>query len=135
MTDKNLRQVIADDGDFNLLNRAIDQSGLSDFLADDGPYTVFAPTDEAFESISGDKTNELFGSNEELANTINHHIVAGEFSAAELGDVDVIETLDGTTLDVAKGDGAITIDQAEIIRPDVEASNGVIHAIDRVLLP
>jgi len=135
MTNKNLRQIVVDDGDFSSLNRVIDQSGLADFLADDGPYTVFAPTDEAFGNISEEKIKELFGDNEALANIVNHHIVAGEFSAADLGDLDIVETIDGAILDVAKRDGTITIDRAEIIRPDVEASNGVIHAIDRVLQP
>jgi uncharacterized surface protein with fasciclin (FAS1) repeats len=135
MTDKNIKQIISEEGNFETLNRAVEKSGLSDLLSDAGPYTLFAPTDDAFGNISEEALSELFNDNEKLAETINHHLVGAEYSASELEEIDVVDTLDGMSLDVSKGDGTIMIEQSEVIKPDLEATNGVIHVIDRVLLP
>ncbi len=128
--------VAAASGSFNTLVAAIEAAGLVETLSAEGPYTVFAPTDEAFAALpEGTLDTLLLPENEEvLAQILTYHVVAGEVPSSEVV-TGVVPTVEGSDLDVVAEGGTVTVNGATVSMPDVAASNGVIHAIDGVLLP
>jgi uncharacterized surface protein with fasciclin (FAS1) repeats len=121
-------------GSFNVLVTAVDRAGLSDLLEHDGPYTVFAPSDEAFAKLPDGAVQSLLAAPDTLADVVNYHLVPGRMTAADIAGRISAETLQGEDLAISNH-GAIRIDGARVVSGDLEASNGVIHVIDRVLLP
>lgn len=119
---------------FDTLVAAIDCAGLSDALEHDGPYTVFAPSDEAFAKLPPGAVESLLAAPDTLAEIVNYHLVPGRMTAADISGRRSAETLQGEDL-VISHNGAVRIDGARLVSGDIEASNGVIHIIDRVLLP
>lgn len=126
-------------GEFETLAAALEAADLVEALKGDGPFTVFAPTDDAFGALPEGTVDTLL--EEENADQLNavltYHVVPGEYLAADLeaGEYE-LETLQGSTVDVVVGDdGAVTVDGANVTTADVEASNGVIHIIDAVIMP
>ena len=126
-------------GNFKTFLKAVDAAGLTATLQKPGPYTVFAPTDTAFTKLPAGTLDDLLKPENKarLVATISYHIATGKLSAADLAKADEVKTLEGTEIDVdTSTDGKIIeIDEAKILGSDVEASNGVIHAIDAVLQP
>ena len=122
---------------FKTLVAAVQAAGLVDALAGDGPLTVFAPTDEAFAKVDADTLKFLLTDRgrPQLQRILLHHVVAGKVTADQVVNVDQVETLAGTTLDVNVVRGRVIIGDAAVNAVDLLASNGVIHVIDRVLLP
>jgi len=124
-----------------VLLAALETAGLVDALNGDGPFTVFAPTDEAFGALLEELgvTPEELLANPDLANILLYHVVSGAFMAAdviEIAPADVPTLYDENTVAIAVVDGSVVInDAATVITPDVLASNGVIHVIDAVLVP
>jgi len=131
----------ADQPEFTVLLAALETAELVDALNGEGPFTVFAPTDAAFGALLEELgvTAEELLANPELANILLYHVVSGEFLAADVIDlapVDVPTLFEENTISIAVVDGSVVInDVATVIRPDVMASNGVIHVIDVVLVP
>jgi uncharacterized surface protein with fasciclin (FAS1) repeats len=130
-----------DPAEFTVLLAALETAGLVDALTGDGPFTVFAPTDEAFGALLEElnvSAEELLA-NPDLANILLYHVVSGAFMAAdviEIAPADVPTLYDENTIAIAVVDGSVVInDVATVITPDVMASNGVIHVIDAVLVP
>ena len=122
-------------GDFNTLVTAVSAAGLAEALRSEGPFTVFAPTDAAFESLPMGALNALLLNPEgDLAQILLYHVVAGKILSSDLSDGLTVTTLQGSTLVFSLADGA-KVNEATIIAADIEASNGVIHVIDAVLLP
>ena len=121
-------------GSFDTLVTAIDRAGLSDVLEHEGPYTVFAPSDEAFAKLPDGAVQSLLAAPDTLADVVNYHVVPGRMTAADIVGRISAETLQGEDLAISNN-GAIRIDGARVVSGDIEASNGVIHVIDRVLLP
>jgi uncharacterized surface protein with fasciclin (FAS1) repeats len=126
-------------GDFTTLVAAVEAAGLVDALRGDGPLTVFAPNDAAFAALPAGTVDELLlpENLDQLQAVLTYHVVAGEYLAAETpaGEYE-LETLQGSTLDLVVGeDGTVTVDGATVIAADIAASNGVIHAIDAVIMP
>jgi uncharacterized surface protein with fasciclin (FAS1) repeats len=121
-------------GSFDTLVTAIDRAGLSDVLEHDGPYTVFAPSDEAFAKLPHGAVQSLLAAPDTLADVVNYHVVPGRMTAADIVGRISAETLQGEDLAISNN-GVIRIDGARVVSGDIEASNGVIHVIDRVLLP
>jgi uncharacterized surface protein with fasciclin (FAS1) repeats/outer membrane protein OmpA-like peptidoglycan-associated protein len=119
---------------FSILASLIEEADAAETLAGSGPFTLFAPSDEAFESLPPDTLAALRQDPRQLANLLRHHVVASSYLSSEL-EPGSIEMLDGTTLSVRVADDEITIGGATIIGPDLEAANGVVHVIDQVLLP
>ena len=119
---------------FSTLVAALKAADLVDTLKGDGPFTVFAPTDAAFEALPEGALQGLLDNPEQLANVLTLHVVAGKAKAADVVNVDTVQTVQGTTLDVEQH-GGVSIGGAKVIQADVAASNGVIHVIDRVILP
>jgi uncharacterized surface protein with fasciclin (FAS1) repeats len=124
-------------GHFDTLVAAVKAAGLSDALKGPGPFTVFAPTDEAFAKLPpGTLENLLKPENkEQLRKILTYHVVAGRVMAKDAMKLDSAKTLEGASLTITKADGGVMIGNAHIIKTDIPASNGVIHVIDAVLLP
>lgn len=121
-------------GSFNTLAKALTEAGLIDTLKGEGPFTVFAPTDEAFGKIPADQLNAILADKEQLTAILTYHVVAGKVMAADVVQVESATSLQGGDLKVATADG-VTINNAKVIKADIETSNGVIHVIDTVLVP
>jgi uncharacterized surface protein with fasciclin (FAS1) repeats len=124
-------------GQFKTLAAALKAAGLVDTLKGEGPFTVFAPTDDAFAKLpEGAVENLLKPENKEkLKAVLTYHVVAGKAMAADLKDGQAVKTVNGKELPVKIADGKVTAGGAQVIKADVGASNGVIHVIDAVLMP
>ncbi|MEM7079708.1 MAG: fasciclin domain-containing protein [Pseudomonadota bacterium] len=119
---------------FGTLVTAIKAAGLVETLSGAGPFTVFAPTDEAFAALPEGALEGLLAEPEKLAGVLTLHVVAGKAEAADVVGMDDVTTVQGKTLGIDTSDG-VSVGGAKVIQADVGASNGVIHVIDRVLLP
>jgi uncharacterized surface protein with fasciclin (FAS1) repeats len=137
-SEMNIVEVATAAGDFNTLIRAIQAAGLNDTLSGPGPYTVFAPTDEAFARIPREQLNELITNESQrnmLRSILTYHVVPGRVTSSDLMNGTMLRTLEGGDLRVTIDNGRAMVDNASIMQPDINASNGVIHAIDTVLMP
>ena len=125
-------------GSFNTLVAAVQAAGLEDTLRGDGPFTVFAPTDEAFAALPEGTVESLLmpENRDQLVAILTYHVVAGEYMSGDLaGQALSVETVQGDTVDIdATGDN-VMVDGATVIMADVDASNGVIHVINEVIMP
>lgn len=126
--------IATNDDRFETLVTALDAAGLVDTLAGEGPFTVFAPTDDAFAALPEGTVEALLEDTEALSQVLTYHVVAGSVSAADVTSLSNATTLQGQPVVVSSSDG-VMINQAEVIQPDVMASNGVIHVVNSVLLP
>ena len=123
-------------GDFNTLVTAVQLAGLVEALKGDGPFTVFAPTDAAFEALPGDVLQAALADPEGLlTQVLLYHVVAGKVMSSDLSDGMEATTLQGESVVFTLGDGMAMVNDANIIMADIETSNGVIHVIDAVILP
>lgn len=127
--------VAVANGSFDTLVAAVTAADLAETLSGEGPFTVFAPTDDAFAALPEGLVDALLlpENKDTLAKILTYHVVAGEVMAADVTDGDV-ETVEGQTVALAT-EGGVTVNGANVIIADVPASNGVIHAIDAVILP
>lgn len=116
------------------LNKLIAEAGLVDTLRGPGPYTVFAPSDEAFKAVPAKTMTELAGNKELLKSVLSYHVVPGKVPAAEVKNGNV-KTVQGANVALAKSGTFVTVEDAMVTQADVPASNGVVHVIDRVLMP
>jgi len=123
-------------GSFNTLAAALTAAGLVETLQGEGPFTVFAPTDDAFAALPEGLVEALLleENRDILIQILTYHVVAGEVYAADVTTGDV-PTVEGSTIAVDTADGVVLNGSATVITADVEASNGVIHVIDAVILP
>jgi len=122
--------------DCKTLAAAVKAAGLVETLQSGGPFTVFAPTDAAFADIQSEVDNLLKPENKEkLSKILTYHVVSGKTMAADLEDGQEITTVEGSTLKVMLKNGKVMIGDAQVTTADIDASNGVIHVIDKVLLP
>ena len=123
-------------GDFGTLVQAVQAAGLEDALRGEGPFTVFAPTDAAFAALpDGTLESLLADPTGELQQILLYHVLNGQVMAADVADGLVASTLQGTDVNFAIDGSKVTINDASIVLTDIEASNGVIHVIDTVILP
>ncbi|MFP5461516.1 MAG: fasciclin domain-containing protein [Gammaproteobacteria bacterium] len=121
-------------GSFNTLVTAVQAAGLVETLKGKGPFTVFAPTDEAFAKIPKADLDALLKDKAKLAAVLTYHVVPGKVMAADVKPGQVT-TVQGQALRVSAGDGKVLVNDANVVKTDVVADNGVIHVIDRVVLP
>ncbi|HRK96443.1 MAG TPA: fasciclin domain-containing protein [Rhodospirillales bacterium] len=136
-SDKDIVDTAVGAGQFNTLVTAVKQAGLVETLKGKGPFTVFAPTDAAFEKLPDGTVESLLKpeNKEKLTQILTYHVVPGKVMAADLkGKTTEAETVEGSTVSVDGTDG-VTVNGAKVVKADVTASNGVIHAIDTVLMP
>lgn len=132
---KDIVDTAVDAGSFNTLATALTAAGLIETLKGEGPFTVFAPTDEAFAKIPEDQLNALLADTEQLTAVLTYHVVAGKVMAADVVGLDSATTVQGSDVDITVSDSGVMVDGANVIKTDIEASNGVIHVIDSVILP
>jgi transforming growth factor-beta-induced protein len=125
------------DGRFTTLVAAVQAAGLVETLAGEGPFTVFAPTDEAFAKLPAGTLEELLKpeNKQQLTDILLYHVVAGKVMAADVVNLSEAETALGEKVAIKVEDGKVFINDAQVIITDIEASNGVIHVIDTVILP
>ncbi len=121
-------------GSFNTLATALTEAGLVDTLKGDGPFTVFAPTDEAFKKIPAEQLDAILADKQLLTDILTYHVVSGKVMAKDVVNVDSATSLQGGDLAVSTDDG-VKINNANVIKTDIVTSNGVIHVIDTVLVP
>jgi len=123
-------------GSFETLVTAVQAAELEEALRGEGPFTVFAPTDAAFDALPDGTLEELLADpTGDLAQILLYHVVSGRVMAADVSDGLEAETLQGATVSFSVMDGEVKINDATIVTTDIEASNGVIHVIDAVILP
>jgi uncharacterized surface protein with fasciclin (FAS1) repeats len=124
-------------GNFSTLAAALEAAGLIETLKGDGPFTVFAPTDEAFSKIPAATLSELLRpeNKAKLTAILNYHVISGRITGDEVTDLKSATSLQGQTLRISSTKDGLKINDAKVLTPDVEATNGVIHIIDAVLLP
>lgn len=127
--------VAQEAGSFSTLLSALDVAGLTTALEGVGPFTVFAPTDEAFAAIAQETLNGLLADTERLAAVLTYHVVAGRYTASAVAGLSSAPTLNGKAVTISASGGSVRVDGATVTATDIEASNGIIHVIDRVLLP
>lgn len=122
-------------GNFGTLVTAIKAAGLVETLQGEGPFTVFAPTDQAFAKIPADQLNALLKDKETLTKILTYHVVAGKVMSGDVVKLDSAKTVQGQSVSIAVKDGSVYIDGAKVEVVDIETSNGVIHIIDSVIMP
>lgn len=127
--------VAAGAGTFETLLAAATAAGLADTLAGDGPFTVFAPTDEAFAALPEGTVEGLLEDPAALSEILLYHVVPGKVLAADVVSLTSATTVQGSDVTISVDGGAVMIDGANVTATDIEASNGVIHVIDAVILP
>jgi uncharacterized surface protein with fasciclin (FAS1) repeats len=122
-------------GSFETLVAAVQAAGLVETLKGDGPFTVFAPTDEAFAKLPEGTVEALLQDKEKLTAILTYHVVAGKVMASDVVNLKSAATVNGQEVEIKVADGKVMIDGATVVMTDIEASNGVIHVIDTVILP
>jgi uncharacterized surface protein with fasciclin (FAS1) repeats len=133
----NIVTVAATAGDFNTLVAALKAAGLVETLQGEGPFTVFAPTDEAFAKLPAGTVDSLLlpENKAKLISILTYHVVSGEVLAADVVKLSSVNTVEGQPLSISVDDAGVRVNDANVTTTDVMASNGVIHVIDSVLIP
>ncbi len=132
---KDIVTTAVEAGNFKTLATALTEAGLIETLKGDGPFTVFAPTDEAFDKLPKGTIESLLKDKEALKNILLYHVVAGKVKSGDVVKLNSAETVQGSSVNIKVVDGKVMINDAQVISADVNASNGVIHVIDTVILP
>ncbi len=132
--DMDIVGIAAGDDQFSTLVTAVTEAGLVETLQGDGPFTVFAPTNDAFAALPDGTLEGLLADTEALTGVLTYHVVPGKVMSTDLSDGMMAETVNGQSVTIGVGDG-VTVDGANVVAADIEASNGVIHVIDSVILP
>ena len=132
--EQTILETAAAAGDFTTLAAAVEAAGLTETLSGEGPFTVFAPTDEAFAALPEGTLDELLANPDQLASILTYHVVAGEVTSDQLTEGQEVTTVNGAPATITL-EGGPMINEANITQPDIQATNGVIHVIDAVILP
>jgi uncharacterized surface protein with fasciclin (FAS1) repeats len=132
--DKDIVDTAQSAGSFNTLVVALKTAGLVETLKGKGPFTVFAPNDDAFAKIPKEQLDALLADKAKLTKVLTYHVVAGKVIAADVKPGPV-KTVEGSNLTISTTGGVVMVDKAKVIKTDIAASNGVIHVIDSVVMP
>jgi uncharacterized surface protein with fasciclin (FAS1) repeats len=132
---RNIVQTAVAAGQFKTLTKLVKQAGLAGALQAKGPFTVFAPTDAAFAKVPKATLAALAKDKAKLRAVLLYHVAKGRLTAAKVVKLHSVKTLNGQSLKVRVSHGTVTIGGARVIKTDIGASNGVIHVINRVLIP
>lgn len=132
---QNIVEIAAGAGNFNTLVTAVQAAGLVDVLSGEGPFTVFAPTDEAFARIPAADLQAILADREKLTAILTYHVVPGRVLAADVVALDSAATVNGKAVTISADEAGVRVDGARVTATDIIASNGVIHVIDAVILP
>ena len=120
---------------FKTLVKAVKAAELVETLKGEGPFTVFAPTDEAFDKVPKETLEALLKDKKKLAAVLTYHVVPGKVTAADVVKLTSAKTAQGKELKIAVKDGKVTVNGANVVKTDIVCKNGVVHVIDAVLLP
>jgi uncharacterized surface protein with fasciclin (FAS1) repeats len=131
---RNLVETAIEAGNFKTLVKAVQEAGLVDILSNEGPFTVFAPTDEAFSKLPKGTIEHLLNDKEKLTEILTYHVVPNKVMSKQVVNINNATTVNGKDINIFTENG-VKIENASVIKPDIECSNGVIHVIDEVLLP
>ena len=131
---KDIVTIAVESGKFNTLAKALTETGLVDALKGEGPFTVFAPTDDAFAKLPKGTIDALLKDKEALKKILLYHVVSGKVISKEVVKLNKAETLSGKNVKIQVTDGTVMINDSKVTTADVMASNGVIHIIDTVLI-
>ncbi len=135
MSQKDLVTVASEAGNFTTLAKALGAAGLVETLQGTGPFTVFAPTDEAFAKLPAGALDALLKDKARLIEVLTYHVVPGRVTADQVVKLSEAKTVEGQEVPVKVEDGEVFVGGAKVIKTDVMASNGVIHVIDHVMMP
>ena len=133
--DKDIVETAVAAGTFKTLATALEATGLVETLKGTGPFTVFAPTDEAFAKLPAGTLEALLKDTEKLKSILLYHVVAGKVMAKDVVKLKSAKTVQGSSAKISLSDGKVMVDEANVVTADIKASNGVIHVIDSVILP
>ena len=133
--EKNIVQTARAAGTFKTLTTLVTKAGLARTLSQPGPYTVFAPTDAAFKRVPKSTLKSLAKNKAKLRAVLLYHVVAGKVPSSEVVMMKSVRTLNGKSVRIRTSNGSVYVNTARVTKPDVDASNGVIHVINRVLIP
>ena len=133
--DKNIVQTAQAAGNFKTLTKLVTKAGLAATLSQPGPYTVFAPTDAAFKKVPKSTLKSLAKHKAKLRAVLLYHVVAGNVPSSEVVMMKSVKTVNGKSVRIRTSNGSVYVNNARVTKPDVNASNGVIHVINRVLIP
>ncbi len=133
---QNLLQTAAANASYKTFGKAVEAAGMTDTLSGAGPFSVFAPTDAAFERLPAGKLEGLLKPEhkDELVAMLKGHVINGRKSAADIGLWKSVKTINGQSSPVVVTDGRPSIDGAQVTEPDISSSNGILHGIDKVIL-
>jgi uncharacterized surface protein with fasciclin (FAS1) repeats len=138
-TDNHMKKDIVDTavaaGSFKTLATALEAAGLVETLKGKGPFTVFAPTDEAFAKLPPGTVEALLKDKEKLTKILLYHVVSGNVMAKDVVMLKSAKTVQGSSVKIKAGGGKVMVDGANVVKTDIAASNGVIHVIDAVIIP
>ncbi len=132
---KDIVTTAVDAGSFTTLAKALTVAGLVETLQGKGPFTVFAPTDEAFAKLPEGTLDGLLKDKEKLKAVLTYHVVSGKVMSAEVVKLSEAKTVQGQSVKFTVKDGKVKIDNANVAKVDIACSNGVIHVLDSVILP
>ena len=137
ITSANIINQLNETGKFTKLNETLSKSGLDKNLEGDGPFTIFAPLDDAFAAISARTYYSLLKeeNKEKLVNILGRHVFSKKITSSEINDEIKLKAINGEEITIKKVNGIVYINEAEVVTADIEAPNGVIHFINRVLQP
>jgi uncharacterized surface protein with fasciclin (FAS1) repeats len=135
MPEKNIVETAVAAGQFETLVMAVKAADLVETLSGPGPFTVFAPTDDAFAKLPEGTVESLLENTDKLKAVLTYHVVAGKVMAADVMGMDSATTVNGKDIMFTVKDGTVMVNNAKVIKADIECSNGVIHVIDTVILP
>jgi uncharacterized surface protein with fasciclin (FAS1) repeats len=135
MEEKNIVETAVAAGSFNTLVTAVKEAGLVETLSGEGPFTVFAPTDDAFSKLPAGTIPALLKDKEKLTAILTYHVVSGKVMAADVVNLTSAKTVNGQSITIKVKDGSVMVDGANVVKTDIVCSNGVIHVIDAVILP
>lgn len=134
--DETVADLVQQDESFSTLRQALDAADMTDILDEPGPYTVFAPTNDAFAAVPQETLDALLlpENQEQLRQVLSYHVVADNVPSDQIESGEV-GTVEGSAVNIAAAEGSVMVNEAMVTQPDIIASNGVIHAIDQVLIP
>jgi uncharacterized surface protein with fasciclin (FAS1) repeats len=133
--EKTIVQTARAAGSFKTLTKLVSKAGLAGTLSKAGPYTVFAPTDAAFRKVPKSTLASLAKNRAKLRAVLLYHVVAGSVPSSEVVTLKSAKTLNGKSVRIRSVDGSVFVNSSRVTKPDVNASNGIIHVVNRVLIP
>src|SRR5579883_269517 len=134
---KNIVDTAAAAGSFQTLLKAVQAADLTATLEGPGPFTVFAPTDQAFAKLPPGTLETLLKpeNKEKLRAILAYHVVAGDLDASQVAKLHLVKTVEGADLKIVNKNGSVMVDNANVVKADIRTSNGIIHVIDAVMMP